>query len=112
MCSFGELDPCSVWRETPHIARKEHHCGGCGGRIRPGEAYLSHFSIFEGDATSQACCFPCWVAREDFSREHDGNYFVPGMLAEVLGECVAEGDEGSQRWQNHLDALRERRRAA
>jgi hypothetical protein len=108
MCQI-DLDPCEVWSEVARMARKPHDCDGCDATIAKGEAYLSHFSVFEGNRQAQACCFQCWLAREDFAQVH-GATPTPGALAEMLSECIAPGDPDSARWKFWLDAMLARNR--
>jgi hypothetical protein len=107
MCEL-ELEPCEVWRETYRTARKEHRCSSCGGPIRGGEKYRDHFSIFEGHRTSQRACATCAADMDAFGKEH-GTWPIPSHLAETLQECIADGDEESERvWKPMLEALRAR----
>lgn len=89
MCSV-DLEPCSVWQESPvGAARKAHECDSCGGRIEAGSPYVKHFSVFEGDATHEKICAPCGAARKAFEEAH-GQVGVPSRFAEMLRDCYAE----------------------
>lgn len=49
----------TVYRDTIRTARKAHRCDCCPATIQPGEKYVSHFSITDGDAYSAKRCLPC-----------------------------------------------------
>lgn len=102
-----DLEPCSVWRETPHKARKVHRCDCCETPIVVGEYYLSHFSIFEGDTVYQSMCFACWLAREQFADAHYGLKSNPGFFPEMLRECI-DDSESSSLWRELLEQIRRR----
>jgi hypothetical protein len=105
MC-FIDLDPCEVWDERERKARKEHKCGACGKTIRVGETYLTHFSVFEGNANSEKMCFPCRDDRKQFADAHDGTLMTPSFLRQMVAECISEGDEESERqWKPLLDRI-------
>lgn len=105
MCSI-DLEYCEVWSETKRKARKGHACSCCRGAIQPGEAYIVHFSIFEGDRTSGKLCGPCEVARKEFSDAHDSGTPTPQYFPKLLLECIHDGDEESDaRWRPMLDAI-------
>lgn len=113
MCSTGDLEPCAVWQEFPRRARKPHACGPCDSIIPPGDYYLVHFSIFDGEVTSEKVCFACWWAREDFCRAHgDGQLFQPSGLISALQDCVGENDDPEDRWRPVLAAILRRHRVA
>lgn len=109
MCDL-ELERAAVWRETPRRARREHRCDGCCCVIRPGDAYLSHFSIFDGEAHGEAMCFPCWFAREAFAELH-GAHMNPDYLWESIQDCIAEnGDDDPDGWRGLLASIKRRYR--
>lgn len=115
MCSVGfDGDACEVWSETPVVARKQHRCTACEGRIAPGDAYIRHFDIFEGEPSTAKMCFPCWLTREQFFQAHrDGLIPNPAALAETLSDCIEDGDEDSERvWRPLLQAMYARKEAA
>ena len=107
MCSF-DLDPCEVWREEERKARKEHRCACCGATIKHGTKYLSHFSVFEGDPTTEALCLPCKRDRKKFVDAH-GQYMTPGSFDTMLNDCIYDGDPESKRWQVMQERIRARR---
>lgn len=96
MCSL-DLDPCAVWSETPRRARRAHECTACGVAIQPGEAYLSHFSVFEGCPSTEKMCFACWLARGQFAEAH-GQSFPPSALLEQLHDCIGANDDEEDEW--------------
>ena len=59
MCDL-DLEPCEIWNEKKRKAQKSHECDCCGRMIRPGEIYLVHFSVYDGDTTSEKVCAECW----------------------------------------------------
>lgn len=112
MCSI-ELEPCEVWQERKVTARKDHRCSCCGGRIRAGEVYVRHFSVFEGDVSAEKSCAACEEMRRDFREEHHGTCGTPGYMQTLLEECIDYEDEGTgAKWRAAIDAMRARRAAA
>jgi hypothetical protein len=110
MCEIGDDDGyASVWSEKQRRARKQHRCTSCGGSIRPGDLYLNHFSIFEGDATSARLCAACDGSRDEFSHAHEGTLLHPETLLDSLVECVEQEPEMAPKWQPMIDAIRQRR---
>jgi hypothetical protein len=107
MCSI-DLEPCSVWSDTVVVARKEHQCDCCDGTIRPGAEYTRHFSVFDGNPTSEKRCAPCTAMCERFRKAH-GQLTTPSGMAQLLWDCVGEGDDESKRWR--LELLNMERRA-
>ncbi len=89
MCEIGDLDACDVWREGAARARKPATCACCRGAINPGDPYLSHFSVFEGDSTFEKMCWLCWLAREDFNEAHRFGSCCPGTFKDLLVDCFA-----------------------
>ncbi len=109
MCDFGDLDPCVIWEEAPAIARKWHRCDGCASLIAPGDAYLRHASLYDGNWTREAECFACWWIREDFGEAHRMRP-LPSQLSYDLVECGA--DQPDSEWRPHLASFRRRNRRA
>lgn len=107
MCLI-DLEPCSVWREEPRKARKDHKCDGCWAVIAVGQKYLSHFSVLDGDATSEAMCSACEAARKEFADVH-GTSPTPGFMVELLRECIGERDDKADRWRPMLASILARR---
>ncbi len=117
MCEVDYADfdgTCSVWTETPRRARKSHGCAGCGAKIEPGEHYLVHFSLYDGEINeSSNLCFICWAVRERFSEAHGGFCFAPSALEEYLVGCVRDdGKAEAREWRDMLAALKRRERRA
>lgn len=109
MCDFEPEDTAEVWRETSRRARGAHCCSACGGTIQPGDRYVEFFSVFEGDAAVAKACLACSGALGDFAAAHDGWRPWPSELHRILEDCIADGDEDSDRWRPVLEALRARR---
>ena len=116
MCSI-DLEPCSLWDEREVRARKRHVCDCCHGLIEPGTIYVKHFSICDGDPTSEKCCAECKAARVEFA-DADGHMMAtPSYSLEMLRECVAEAfredwTDEDKRWRVLLAGMYKRRRAA
>jgi hypothetical protein len=110
MCVI-DLEPCSVWRETPRKAKKSYKCSGCGITIQPGEAYLENFSVFEGEASTEKACFGCWAAKQQFAEAH-GQDFAPSHLIEFLQDCIGENDDEEDVWRPVLAAVLARYRTS
>lgn len=106
MCEL-DLEPCEVWSETPRRAAKEHVCGGCRQVIRKGDAYLSHFHVFEGEASTERLCFVCWWVRKLFARTH--GYAAPSALYELIQDCIADGEDA---WRDEMAVIKRRYRTS
>jgi hypothetical protein len=103
---YIELEPCEVWDETKRRARKAHRCSCCKGPIAPGEIYLVHFSVMDGEVTSEKCCARCEEARGEFRDAHESMTPTPGYFPFLLADCIAEGDEESEtKWRPMLVAI-------
>lgn len=112
MCSI-DLEPCEVWDEREVRARKSHVCSSCDGPIRAGELYVRHFSIFEGSLCSGKICDACAKDIAEFADAHGSGGCQPGYFEQLLIDCIAEGDEESDRvWSPMLERLRARGKAA
>lgn len=110
MCMI-ELEPCEVWVEKTLRARKDHQCSACQGHIGKGQSYSTHFSVFEGDATYEKICAACFVDRKEFGAAH-GMLCTPGSFENFLRDCIADGDEESERkWKPMLERLEARKAA-
>jgi hypothetical protein len=97
MCDVPDGDGCDLWHEKARVARKAHECSACGSVIRPGDVYLVHFSLYEGDTNNEKCCFACWWAREQFEEAHECG-IAPSALIDFLRECVVENDNRRDPW--------------
>lgn len=69
MCSC-DLDQPSVFNETRRKARKQHKCDSCRGAILAGEAYISTFGVWDGEAARFKRCLDCdglmaWAHKQD-----------------------------------------------
>lgn len=94
MCDFEIDDPAQVWVHKWRKARSKkdgtpHKCDACGCTIAKGEAYLSHFSISDGDVYTAKACALCGAVWEWFTHEHNGGY-SPDYILTMLRECIAE----------------------
>lgn len=86
MCSL-DIDLAPVWRERPHIARRERTCDCCLAPILPGTAYLSVFFVSDGRCADESLCFGCWWGWCEFSDAHRARP-CPSAYWEVLENCV------------------------
>jgi len=123
MCVIDFDEYCTIWNETERTARKQHKCSSCGGRIQPGEKYVDHFDVFEGEANHEKCCMACDVDRKEFGKAHEVS-LGPGGWREYLDECIAEDSEydsdtdeyrpgeDAKRWIAMRERLKERRQRA
>lgn len=92
MC-FDGLERPRLYRETRRTARKAHACCECRLPIRPGEAYLECFGVWDGDAATYRTCATCeWLRgriadaeRAAGCREHEARPAF-GFLEEELDE--------------------------
>ncbi len=89
MCDIDVDDPCEVWKETRHTARKEHACDCCGGRIKPRDVYTRIFMISDGCPSVERECASCSAMMALF-KQHHRNWWNPGMMRDALQECVRE----------------------
>lgn len=110
MCELAEPDDCcTIWDETAPRARKRHSCDSCGGPIEPGEVYIRHKQLYEGDWDTQRACLACVVARETFESAHGDCSLSPRGFPEALLSCIHEGDERSDaKWAPMFAALETR----
>lgn len=94
MCEIQYDGWCDVWDEKDRTARKEHWCSCCNGLIWPGEKYVAHFSVYDGNANYEKCCSKCDIWRELFGSvpEHNGTP-APSDFWSKLQDCIGEGDE-------------------
>ena len=108
MC-YIELETCEVWSETERKARKAHTCSCCRGPIAPGERYVVHFSVLDGDATSEKSCLACHAARMEFGDAHESAP-QPSYFPTLLRECIVSGEGDSEaKWRPVLEAIEARR---
>lgn len=105
---------CEVWSEREVTARKLYKCSCCSAPIEPGQRYLCHFSVYEGDPNQEKMCLTCRDARKVFSADPNHRLIPnPRSFDDFLEMCISEGDEDSQtKWQPMLDGIKQRRRAA
>lgn len=111
MCVI-DLEPCEVWRESRHKARKVKRCSCCSVWIEPGTYYWTHFSIYEGEASTGALCEPCFADREVFAAAHE---LTPAPVAfwQMLCDCIVENDEDDpQGWKVMQAGIAARKQAA
>lgn len=116
MCNIS-LEPCSLWAEARHKARKTHTCSACRGLIHKGDTYIRHFSKFEGDITAEKLCMSCQTARARFTEAHGDLTPTPSGFAGMLRDCVADSFESvdsghGDEWSTMLSAMRQRRNDA
>ena len=107
MC-YIDLEPCEVWQTSLYRARKEHRCDTCSRIIRPGLRYMRVFAVFEGQASTDRSCLPCWRAGGIFADAHDGMRCTPSSLVDMIRECIDENDEGVGQWKRMLRRIQAR----
>lgn len=106
MCQIEDGDRFDVFTETLRKARKTHKCDCCKGNIAIGARYLVHFSVYEGEPSSQKMCAPCNSDRHKFADAHGGSLAQPLYFPEMLDECILDGDkESEQMWKPMLEAI-------
>jgi len=62
-CYCGYERP-EVYRATRPIARKDHRCSECGGKIAQGERYENVFGVWDGYPDLIKTCVYCLAARD------------------------------------------------
>jgi hypothetical protein len=103
MCEIEyDGETCTVWNETYHKARKAHRCDSCFLQIVPGERYMAHFSVYDGEGNYEKACAKCSEAMGRFAEEHGS--VQPYSFWELLMECVASSSDSEDVW--GLDKLR------
>jgi hypothetical protein len=67
------------------------------------------FYVFEGESDHECACLACATGIDAFVKEHGGGP-IPSGFARTLDECIADGDEESEKtWKPMLEALHARR---
>lgn len=61
-CDYDGLP--SVYRESQHVARKQHVCYECRRKIKAGEKYEYVFSVYDGAAQEIRTCQHCLAIRD------------------------------------------------
>jgi hypothetical protein len=108
MCSIDDDGEYSqVWEETERRARKTYHCIICGTHIMPGDRYVYHFSVYDGNTTQRRFCLLCKHERDAFTAAH-GVAHDPWQFSQDLRDCI--GEMGSPR--RALPAEKRRLKAA
>lgn len=59
MSCYCDYDYPSFYRATVSKARKEHRCGECARRIKPGERYEAVAAVWEGEFGTAKTCSHC-----------------------------------------------------
>lgn len=111
MCdiSYGDYETCEVWDSEVVIARKDHVCDCCDGRIRKRTAYTKHVAIADGAVTREKVCGPCSRVIEAFVADH-GMSFSPSFMWEAIEECFHE-DEQEKKWLFAILGMKRRQKA-
>jgi len=87
--SYGDIEPCDLWREATPTARKAHRCDCCRGSIAPGERYKRIFMVSDGHPSTERECLPCGEMMVKF-KAHHGDWYSPSGMRELLDECFAD----------------------
>lgn len=111
MCYIDTDSYSEVWNEKEQKARKNHKCDCCNGPILKGEKYIRHFSIFDGQVTSEKCCESCQYDRSDFSKHHEHWTPSPGCTKELVHECLMERESFPMmlKWARTLKRMNKRK---
>ncbi len=75
----------STWQK----ARKGHVCEDCPG-IKPGQLYIKHTFIFEGEWGVSRHCASCWHDSEWLT--HRGHHALMGVVTQDYNQCRDELD--------------------
>ena len=59
MCRVDDYDPPQFSCSTTPVARKEHSCEECNGKIRRGERYIRVAGKYDGEMYAYALCETC-----------------------------------------------------
>lgn len=79
----------TVYEHNERTARKPHRCYECGTMIRPGEKYIYHHGVWDGQGASYRHCVNCYalwiriVAGSDWMQQE-------GIAFGGLGEAARE----------------------
>lgn len=111
MCYIDVDSYSEVWNERVVTARKEHRCDCCQGIIVPGAKYIRHFSIFEGEITSEKLCVDCDGDRQEFSKRHEYWTPSPGATRGLVKECLHAREDFSSMllWARTLKRMEKRK---
>lgn len=106
MCMIESKNYADIWREKVVTARMVHFCNCCIARISPGEKYMTHFSLHEGDCGTGCLCIECKSDREVFAAAHNGFVHAPRDFFGAVYDCVADGDEESElKWKPMIERI-------
>ena len=114
MCVIETDSYAEVWEETIiQKSRKDHKCSCCGTTIKSASSYLYHFDVFEGNASTEKMCMDCLSDRWKFTAEHGGYVPCPSSFTMMLQDCIADGDEESEKiWEPMLRKIDDRIRSS
>lgn len=79
-------------RETKPVARKQHKCNLCGGKIMPGNLYERATNVFDGHIYDWLTCTPClqyWVLDYVFDWTHFPDEGITQTAAQEWAEETA-----------------------
>ena len=102
MCAFEPDGQCEVWRESAHLARKQHRCSSCRCVVSSGEPYSSIFTVYEKEPATTKLCFVCWGYGHEFMGEHGSRY---ANTYASIQECLDGADRGSK-WRIAMAAMK------
>lgn len=106
MCMIEDGEPCDVWIETAHRARKEHKCEECYRMIMPGEMYRRIFMVSDGHARTSKMCAHCTKAA-GLLVEQCGGYAAGGVLEDLTQHCEWLNEyQWSRQAARHVVAMR------
>lgn len=61
MCMWDDGPGWTELSVAVPVARKQHRCGECGGKIRVGERYRKETGLSDGEIDTFKTCLPCFT---------------------------------------------------
>lgn len=113
MCSI-DLEPCSLWVQSAHTARKPKPCAICEWEIPAGAPYQKYAWKFDGSFNTAVICLGCELLLREFGLDH-GQTPTPDYFEEALQECwdgAEKTDPEVKTWRNASAEILKRRRLA
>jgi hypothetical protein len=95
MCEVIFDEVATVFVDKFRKARKTHRCQCCGSEIKPGDRYLRHFQICDGQAYDEKMCEACAADRAEFAKAPGHMLCAPSYFWELLSSCVHEDDDAT-----------------
>lgn len=109
MCDLDDSDgECVTVSRRTRVgrSRRPRRCGSCERPIAVGEPYEACAHLYDGEWTSETVCVACADAYSAFLDSHGFAPYSPGWTAQMISECIDNGDEASQStWRPVLSGL-------